>query len=131
MLKKIILMIILIAIPITIFIGISKANANDTYVNISLEDFDKIIKNGENANIYIYSDSCSVCMQMKDRIKNIMKKDVNVLSLNISDKDNKDEDFLINYDIASTPTYLKIRNGKIEDRTNSLKSVDDLLKFWR
>lgn len=100
-----------------------------TYVTeINSENFDQKIKNSEVAIVDIWAAWCGPCKQLSPIIDEVSSELGNKVVVGKMDAD-ANLDFVKELNVRNIPTILYYKNGEVVERTNGLKTKNEILSI--
>ena len=108
-------------------IGLSSKKAT-FYETITLSRLEKQLSSEAVVNIYVYSETCSRCRYLKEKVK-VGQLKSKIYGLNLSQE--RDQQFLKKYQIVATPLLLKLsKGGAVLERNDQVVSEKDVIDFF-
>ncbi|HIH2211399.1 MULTISPECIES: thioredoxin family protein [Bacillota] len=117
--KKWIIIFVIIFAACLAFVIFFQSNSNSAqaHENIDLNEYQEKINKKQNFIIYIYSPTCATCEEFAPTLNaTIQDTKTKVYSLNVSEINNNKKVFLEKQSIEVTPSLIKYKNGKEQDR---------------
>ncbi|WP_375269592.1 hypothetical protein DOK67_0001864 [Enterococcus sp. DIV0212c] len=99
------------------------------YEEISMKDLKQIMDKKEDTVVYFYKTDCISCKKLARKLQDNNLKKYNVKGIDLSEPENVDENFLTKYDIVTVPTFFKIVDGKMTEKTDGIKELKDFKQF--
>ena len=100
-----------------------------TYVTeVNSENFDQKIKNSEVAIVDIWAEWCGPCKQLSPIIDEVSSELGDKVLVGKMDAD-ANLDFVKTLNVRNIPTILYYKNGEIVERTNGLKTKNEILSI--
>ena len=100
-----------------------------TYVTeINSENFEQKIKNSEVAIVDIWATWCGPCKQLSPIIDEVSSELGNKVVVGKMDAD-ANLDFVKELNVRNIPTILYYKNGEVVERTNGLKTKNEILSI--
>uniref|UniRef100_A0A0A9ZB97 Thioredoxin, mitochondrial n=1 Tax=Lygus hesperus TaxID=30085 RepID=A0A0A9ZB97_LYGHE len=94
-----------------------------------MKDFQDKVKNSKKPVIVdFFATWCNPCKALTPRIESVISEKNGEVILAKVDID-EHTDLALDYEVASVPVLLAMRNGKVEDRLVGLQDIDKLRKF--
>lgn len=127
--EKNILVILIIFCTIGFLFFIKQKTNKTFYKDSSMTEITKMMKQKKKTIVYFYKVNCISCKRLTQKLKNSNLKKYHIIAVNLDKKENVDLNFLSKYDITVTPTFLKIKNGKIVAKTDKIETLNELKLF--
>ena len=100
-----------------------------TYVTeVNSENFDQKIKNSEVAIVDIWAEWCGPCKQLSPIIDEVSSELGDKVLVGKMDAD-ANLDFVKTLNVRNIPTILYYKNGEVVERTNGLKTKNEILSI--
>ena len=100
-----------------------------TYVTeVTSDNFDEKIKSSEIAIVDIWADWCGPCKQLSPIIDEVSSELGNKVVVGKMDAD-ANLDFVKTLNVRNIPTILYYKNGEVVERTNGLKTKNEILSI--
>ena len=100
-----------------------------TYVTeVTSDNFDEKIKSSEIAIIDIWAEWCGPCKQLSPIIDEVSSELGNKVVVGKMDAD-ANLDFVKTLNVRNIPTILYYKNGEVVERTNGLKTKNEILSI--
>nr|WP_207694187.1 thioredoxin family protein [Enterococcus sp. DIV0212c] len=94
-----------------------------------MKDLKQIMDKKEDTVVYFYKTDCISCKKLARKLQDNNLKKYNVKGIDLSEPENVDENFLTKYDIVTVPTFFKIVDGKMTEKTDGIKELKDFKQF--
>lgn len=128
--KRIINTVVITSILLAIIcLVVSKMNSySEFYKAATYQEISERLNNDEKLIVYIYKDSCSKCIYIKEKLE---KKELNARIYGLNLDKELPINFLEKYNISFTPTFLKFNRKKLVNKLDDIKDVNDVISFVR
>ncbi|WP_430603422.1 hypothetical protein IGJ02_000877 [Enterococcus sp. DIV0724b] len=94
-----------------------------------MKELKQIMDKKGDAVVYFYKTDCISCKKLARKLQDNNLKKYNIKGIDLSEIENVDEDFLTKYDIVTVPTFSKIVDGKMTEKTDGIKELKGFKLF--